>query len=312
MKKPKLAKPKKKNNYTFIGCSSDTPIVIGMKESELDHLSDKYYSEYLSDKSAVGFDSLFKRDGFGSKIRSKIRTRIYQKYGKDVLVAMYRERLAKSSHKNRTSKSYVISPEQRQKMVLGIKKSWENAVVRKEQNRKLISEYCLPHAHSDIVNRRRVSSRQKGKGWNPHSDATRHKISITFKEKWKRGDYDNRASTIRSAGQKELHEVLLNLGYASIPEYRVNNKPFDCGIPSKKLLFEFNGTYWHLDPRKFDAHYWDEFRNVFAEEVWRKDMKKVLDAKRKGYRTITIWQQDWEATDDKQSYLLNKINERTE
>lgn len=274
----------------------------------IDSLAKQFYDRYISDKSIVGFDGLLRSSGFGSKRRLKIRNRIYELYGKDGLVKMYRSRLAKSAHKNRTADDYVIPAAQRRKMIDGIRQSWENADDRKKQAKQLMVNHCHPKAWLKETNEKRIHSRKNGMGWNEHSDSTCQKISTILKQKWKDGCFDNRRPTIKSKGQLELCSLLREMEQNVVEEFRVNSKPFDACLPKKKLLFEFNGTYWHLDPRTYEPRYWDKFREQFAFQIWRKDNLKNMEALRNGYNVITIWQVDWDKCQDKKTYLKELID----
>ena len=75
---------------------------------------------------------------------------------------------------------------------------------------------------------------------------TKEKISKALHQKWLDGVFDNRAPTLKSKGQKELCNILRKFDNDMVEEYGVSNKPFDAYIPNKKLLFEFNGTYWPI------------------------------------------------------------------
>ena len=275
----------------------------------ISQLATKYYEKYISDESIIGFDGLLREEGFGSKRRLKIRNRIYELFGKDDLIRTYRSRLAKSAHKNRTPEDYYISPEQREKMIVGIKKSWENADERKEHNRRLMVKYCHPKAWNAIANNKRVQSRKTGKGWKPHSLQTRKKLSIILRNRWLNGFFDHRRPTIKSKGQLELCSLLKEIDSNLTEEFRIDSKPFDAFLPSNNLLFEFNGTYWHLDPRVYEPLYWDKFREKYAYEIWRKDNLKNMSAMKQGYKVITIWQIDWDSCEDKRIYLRKMINE---
>jgi hypothetical protein len=64
---------------------------------------------------------------------------------------------------------------------------------------------------------------------------------------------------------------------------------------------EYNGTYWHRDPRFYKI----------TEEVkliHRKDAEKINLAKSHGYDIVVVWQHDWESCVDKKQYLKDILN----
>lgn len=283
-----------------------------MNEFELQKIADDSYDRFIKDESIIGFDTILKPLGGGSRRRNKIRKIIYDKYGKDVLTKIYRRRLAKSAHKNRTPESYIISPEQRERMIDGIKKSWENEDDRREMSRELMVKYCHPVAWNEETNKKRVESRMIGKGWDIHSLETKEKISEAQKKKWNGGCFDNRRPTLQSRGQIEMCNVLRGGGYTVIEEYRINNRPFDAAIMNQRWLFEFNGTYWHLDPRIYDVNFYDRSRGVYAWQVWHNDKLKIMEAIRRGFKVYSIWQIDWDNATNKKRFIQEIINEQSE
>lgn len=283
-----------------------------MDESELQRIADESYDRFINDESIIGFESLLKPIGGGSRLRNKIRKIIYDKYGKNVLTKIYRSRLAKSAHKNRTPESYIISPEHREKMIDGVKKSWENNDNRRKLSRNLMIKHCHPVAWNDETNNKRIESRLIGKGWSVHSLETKEKISNSLKKKWNDGCFDNRRPTLKSKGQIEMCNILRCSGYTVIEEYRINNRPFDAAVVNQRWLFEFNGTYWHLDPRIYDVDFYDRSRDVYAWQVWYNDNLKIMEAIKHGFKVYSIWQIDWDNAINKESFIQEIINEQSE
>jgi hypothetical protein len=60
-------------------------------------------------------------------------------------------------------------------------------------------------------------------------------------------------------------------------------------------LIEFNGDYWHANPKKYkpDSIIRMRYNNVRAEDIWKKDHLKYLLAIKSGYEIITIWESDF-------------------
>ena len=71
------------------------------------------------------------------------------------------------------------------------------------------------------------------------------------------------------------------------------------------MVIEFNGTFWHRDPRFYKAFPLKEKYTVDkeCERVWKNDLEKVDIAKKHGYDVKIIWQYDWENCPDKVKYL---------
>lgn len=300
----------------------------------LQQIADKSYRQFMDDESIVGFEGILMSRGIRSgRKKNQIRKLIYDKYGKDNLQHIYRQRLAKSSHKNRTAEDYYISPEQRQKMVEGIKRSWKNADIRRKCNAELMKKYCHPKAWSLETNKKRVLSRKgyrhtadtvekirvalKGRPLSKshrkalcvpkshpgslglkRSAATKQKLSQITLLQWKTGVH---VPTYRSKGQREVASMFRNDGYAVKEEFFINGRPYDVFVKERNLLIEFNGTFWHRDPRFYS-------QSGACQKVWDNDKTKMELAKQNGYNIAVIWQYDWERSQDKPQLLESIIN----
>jgi len=71
------------------------------------------------------------------------------------------------------------------------------------------------------------------------------------------------------------------------------------------IIIEYNGTYWHADPRKYKAT--DKIRNKTAEECWMKDKFKQNLANKNGYIIFYIWESDYVKN---KMHILNEITNK--
>lgn len=87
----------------------------------------------------------------------------------------------------------------------------------------------------------------------------------------------------------------------------------DFHIEDNKKIIEFNGDYWHANPKIYDEDSVLNFYNnkIKASEIWKKDLKRNKIIEDNGYQLLTIWENDYrynkEETIDK---CLRFINER--
>lgn len=270
----------------------------------LESMVDECYQAYIKDETIVGFDGLLRSKGLGSKRIIKLRNLIYEKYGKEELIKIYRKRLTKRMHKTRSAESYQHTEEWNENIKNKVTESWKRGgEERKELSRKLMLEHCCENSHTPQTNLKRLNSRRDGKGWKPHSEQTKKKISKVFKKKWLNGDYNNRVKSFSSGCQKELESIIQSLGYITKDEYFVNGRPYDVFIKDKNLIIEFNGTYWHLDPDVYDKNYYDKSRDVYAHEIWSRDIEKLDNAKKFGYNVLIVWEKEWTNCKDKIGYV---------
>jgi len=116
-----------------------------------------------------------------------------------------------------------------------------------------------------------------------------------WRKKWAHSDGKN-VSKKETLLVEEIQKHFPNIQRAiSISRDRKYN--FDCGIGKK--LVDFQGTFWHMDPRVYTADNFNAKTGKTAKEHWDKDREKYLLAKSLGYDVYYIWEQDWDAKPNK-------------
>jgi hypothetical protein len=68
-------------------------------------------------------------------------------------------------------------------------------------------------------------------------------------------------------------------------------------IKHKNCIIEFNGDYWHANPKQYNET--DHIRGKLVKDIWNFDAKKIHLAKNLGYKVLVIWESD---------YINNKAN----
>lgn len=83
---------------------------------------------------------------------------------------------------------------------------------------------------------------------------------------------------------------------------------YDMCLPRNKKIVEFNGTYWHADPRVYEKD--KTIRGVSVSEIHNRDAKKIGYAKKSGYDVLVVWELDlcksWELNLELIKSFLNK------
>jgi G:T-mismatch repair DNA endonuclease (very short patch repair protein) len=292
----------------------------------LQNIADECYQEFISDESIIGFEGLIKSKGLGSKRKIRVRNMIYEKYGKENLINIYRHRQALARQKHR-SKDYRHSTETKKRISDSNTITWSERPDLKELGRENMIRFCAPYSQSDIAKKKRVESRrwyrhsketiekirESNRGRHlteehkaklrkkrirrgvPHSEETKKKLSDITRNQWKAGIHKR---TYKSKGQLQVISILEQLGYDVKDEHLVDGRPFDVYIKDKNLLIEFNGTFWHRDPRI------EKYKNdPLREYIWSHDKEKIDSATSIGYDVKVIWQMDWESCQDKVNYI---------
>lgn len=108
-----------------------------------------------------------------------------------------------------------------------------------------------------------------------------------------------------SKPQKELIEYLKNNTnytiYYDFSIYTKNEKLYKADILLKEInqIIEFNGTYWHADPRFYNEDYFIKRKQKTSKQIWQEDQKRLKDLEEMGYKVKVIWEYD---------YIMNKEN----
>lgn len=147
----------------------------------------------------------------------------------------------------------------------------------------------------------------------------RDKVKYNLKKKWDDGlmeDVRKKMSDImktriangelksynRSKAEDEIILLLKNK-YLVIPNYIIESKIFDIYIPDLNLLIEYNGDYWHSNPKIYDENYFNKKKNKTAKEIWLYDKNKLDLSKKYAYNCEVVWESDYK----KNKNIIKKI-----
>jgi len=164
-----------------------------------------------------------------------------------------------------------------------------------------------------IDSKRKMSDSRKGKGTGKNNamsnDKWRQKARKNLIKKWESGDLDHMKkrmsekmketrrfgklkSVIVSKKELEIIQNIKSLGFEVIGSYKVDTKICDVYIPKLNLIIEYNGDYWHCNPKKYDKDYFNVKKNKYAWEIWDYDKSKLDLIKNEGYNLEVIWEGD--------------------
>lgn len=163
-----------------------------------------------------------------------------------------------------------------------------------ENSKKLISEKKIGVKTSDHMStnkyRKLISKLAKERWESGKMEETRLKLSQMMKDKHANGELK---SINRSKAEFEIIDYLESIGIKCEPSYNVESKIFDIYVAKYNLLIEYNGDYWHCNPKKYEANYYNKKKNKTAKEIWEYDKNKLYLAKKYGYNCIVIWETDY-------------------
>ena len=70
-------------------------------------------------------------------------------------------------------------------------------------------------------------------------------------------------------------------------------RTFSYDFVYNKKIIEFNGDYWHCNPKYYNANYFHKYLQMFAYEIWERDelrIKSIIDV---GFDVLIIWEHDF-------------------
>jgi hypothetical protein len=100
-------------------------------------------------------------------------------------------------------------------------------------------------------------------------------------------------SMCRSKAEFEIIAQIEELGYEVIPTFKIKSKSYDMYLPEFNLIIEYNGNYWHSNPKKYNADYYNVKKSKYAKEIWEYDANKIYLAESDGYIIRTVWESDY-------------------
>lgn len=73
-----------------------------------------------------------------------------------------------------------------------------------------------------------------------------------------------------------------------------NNKANFYDIVHNKKAIEYNGDYWHCNPKTFNENYYHNNVNKLAKDIWKEDQKKIdLLKKERDIDCLVVWESDF-------------------
>jgi len=129
-----------------------------------------------------------------------------------------------------------------------------------------------------------------------NSKSDEEKLEINIKKTRRCGSNKGLSVSNKETKFLNLLETLFNItierSFVIVDENSNDIKIFDGKY--KNILFEYNGDYWHCNPKKYDSEYFNKSVKLTASQIWEKDALKAKVAIDKGYILITVWENDME------------------
>lgn len=155
--------------------------------------------------------------------------------------------------------------------------------------------------------RKMFSVKAKERWANGSMEKVRVKMSELMKQRIANGEL---SSYNRSKAEDEIIKILTNNGINVIPNFKIGSKIFDIFIPKYNLLIEYNGDYWHCNPKKYSPDYFNKKKSMLAKEIWKYDNNKLYLAKNSNYHCEVIWEMDYKKDNNTILNLIEKYERK--
>lgn len=197
---------------------------------------------------------------------------------------------------NSPSRNVKVTQEQRQKRSESMKKMWESPEYR-EKVKSGIQKYIDENGHYPGMDEKSFEKRKKtllenyGVDHNWKGKYGNRKCDITYIERYGKTSYEDMVNAlkdyqIKTRPEKLCEEYLKSLEVTYEYQYKLQNRYYDFAIPSKKILIEIDGDYFHGKDKKYKEL--DEIQ----KKVRRNDKHKNRIAVENGWTLIRLWETD--------------------
>jgi G:T-mismatch repair DNA endonuclease (very short patch repair protein) len=184
--------------------------------------------------------------------------------------------------------------------------------------------------HTDKT-KNKMSNNRKGKGVGNNNSMSnikwKNKASQNLKKKWDSGEMEHVrkimsdklketrmlgkiTSVIRSKKEKEIINEIKNMGFKVTHSLKIKSKIYDIYIPKLNLVIEYNGDYWHCNPKKYNGDYYHQVKGKTAKEIWDYDKNKIDLIKLYGYYLEVIWESELKNDHTLINKIINKYDSK--
>lgn len=113
----------------------------------------------------------------------------------------------------------------------------------------------------------------------------------------------------RSSGERDLEDVCQQIGRCA-HNVGVKHWNVDVMFDERKLIVEYFGDYWHMNPRRYAADSVHNLTKKTAQEIWDRDARKLNDLRVAGYDVVVVWEADWRADEAAQLQRIKDAYDR--
>lgn len=179
--------------------------------------------------------------------------------------------------------------------------------------------------------KKQISKSRKGKGVGENNSMAnlehREKSRLEIIKKWQKGEMEHARqimsnkmketrrlgkikSVIRSKKEKEIVLEIKKIGYDVKHSLKIDTKIYDIYIPKLNLIIEYNGDYWHCNPKKYKSDYFHQVKQKTAKELWDYDKNKIDLIIKNGYNLEVVWESQLKENPKLINQIIKKYDTR--
>lgn len=87
---------------------------------------------------------------------------------------------------------------------------------------------------------------------------------------------------------EELNSEIIRYDKENKSHYRYDYVDFTL-----KKCIEFNGDYWHCNPKKYNEDFQHPIIKMSASKIWEKDNNKIIWMENRNFKILTVWESDY-------------------
>ena len=98
-----------------------------------------------------------------------------------------------------------------------------------------------------------------------------------------------------SKQQKIIYAIVKEIDQTALIEKLVPKSKYfaDIILLDKKKIIEYNGDYWHCNPKKYSYDYFNKKIKKYAKDIWENDLQRRKSLENLGYSILCIWESDF-------------------
>jgi G:T-mismatch repair DNA endonuclease (very short patch repair protein)/predicted transcriptional regulator len=101
----------------------------------------------------------------------------------------------------------------------------------------------------------------------------------------------------RSKPELEIASHCLQITNKLITNIALGKWNVDILFVEKRLIIEFFGDFWHMNPKRYSPLDVHNVMKKSAEQIWERDARKLKELSEQGYTVLVIWESDWREND---------------